>query len=563
MLRRLSLRDVVIVAELDLELGPGFTVLTGETGAGKSILVDALQLALGARAEATLVREGARRAEVSAEFDTPDSLRPWLEEAGFAVDEVLLLRRVVDAAGGADASGRSRAWINGSPATLAQLREAADHLVDIHGQHAWQSLTRPAAVRALLDAQAGADTRPLQAAWATWRGALQRLQQARAQRDTLERERERLAWQIAEVDKLAPGPDEWESLNAEHQRLAHGQALLDAARAALAALNDDDDGGAQVQTGRAIQALDEVQRYDAGLGPVADVLRAALAQIEDAAHTLAGYLNHREPDPERLAELDARLAAWVSLARRYRRTPAELPVLLSGWKTELQALEAAADLDGLEHSAAQAEQAWRQAAQAVSALRRKAAPRLAAAVTQAMQPLGMAGGRFEVALLPQTEPQAYGLEAVELRVAGHGGSTPRALAKVASGGELSRLALAIAATTAQAAGSSGASTLIFDEIDTGVGGTVADSVGRLMKQLGHSLGRGGQVLAVTHLAQVAACADAHVVVSKTLQGRQTLSRLQVVEGVERVAEIARMLGGEKLSGTAHAQALLGSREGSA
>ena len=563
MLRRLSLRDVVIVAELELELGPGFTVLTGETGAGKSILVDALQLALGARAEATLVREGARRAEVSAEFDTPASLRPWLEEAGFAADEVLLLRRVVEAAGGADASGRSRAWINGSPATLSQLREAADHLVDIHGQHAWQSLTRPAAVRALLDTQAGADSGPLQTAWAAWRGALQRLQQARAQRDTLERERERLAWQIADVDKLAPGPDEWDSLNAEHQRLAHGQALLDGARAALGALSDDDDGGADAQTGRAIQALDAVQRYDAELGHVAEVLRAAQAQIEDAAHTLAGYLNHREPDPERLAELDARLAAWVSLARRYRRTPAELPVLLSGWKAELQALDAAADLDGLERSAAQAEQAWRQAAQAVSALRRAAAPRLATAITLAMQQLGMAGGRFEVALLPQTEPQAYGLEAVELRVAGHGGSTPRALAKVASGGELSRLALAIAATTAQAAGGSGASTLIFDEIDTGVGGAVADSVGRLMKQLGHSLGRGGQVLAVTHLAQVAACADAHVVVSKTLQGRQTLSRLQVVEGVERVAEIARMLGGEKLSGTAHAQALLGSREGSA
>ena len=563
MLRRLSLRDVVIVAELELELGPGFTVLTGETGAGKSILVDALQLALGARAEATLVREGARRAEVSAEFDTPASLRPWLEEAGFAADEVLLLRRVVEAAGGADASGRSRAWINGSPATLSQLREAADHLVDIHGQHAWQSLTRPAAVRALLDTQAGADSGPLQTAWAAWRGALQRLQQARAQRDTLERERERLAWQIAEVDKLAPGPDEWDSLNAEHQRLAHGQALLDGARAALGALSDDDDGGADAQTGRAIQALDAVQRYDAELGHVAEVLRAAQAQIEDAAHTLAGYLNHREPDPERLAELDARLAAWVSLARRYRRTPAELPVLLSGWKAELQALDAAADLDGLERSAAQAEQAWRQAAQAVSALRRAAAPRLATAVTLAMQQLGMAGGRFEVALLPQTEPQAYGLEAVELRVAGHGGSTPRPLAKVASGGELSRLALAIAATTAQAAVGSGASTLIFDEIDTGVGGAVADSVGRLMKQLGHSLGRGGQVLAVTHLAQVAACADAHVVVSKALQGRQTLSRLQVVEGVERVAEIARMLGGEKLSGTAHAQALLGSREGSA
>jgi len=563
MLRRLSLRDVVIVAELELELGPGFTVLTGETGAGKSILVDALQLALGARAEATLVREGARRAEVSAEFDAPASLRPWLEEAGFAVDDVLLLRRVVEAPGasGAEASGRSRAWINGSPATLAQLREAADHLVDIHGQHAWQSLTRPAAVRALLDTQAGADTAPLQAAWAAWRAALQRLQDARSQRDTLERERERLAWQIAEVDKLAPGPEEWETLNAEHQRLAHGQALLDGARAALAALSEEEPG-ADALTGRAIQALDEVQRFDAELGNVADVLRTALTQIEDAAHTLTGYLNHREPDPDRLAELDARLATWVSLARRYRRAPAELPALLAGWKAELKALDAAADLDGLEQAAAAAEKTWRAAAQVVSALRKKTAPRLATAVTQAMQQLGMAGGRFEVALLPQAEPQAYGLETVELRVAGHGGSTPRALAKVASGGELSRLALAIAVTTAQASGGSGVPTLIFDEIDAGVGGTVADSVGRLMKQLGHSLGHGGQVLAVTHLAQVAACADAHVVVAKAMQGRQTLSRLQVVEGEARVAEIARMLGGEKLSGTAHAQALLGLKAGS-
>ncbi len=555
MLRRLSLRDVVIVAELELELGPGFTVLTGETGAGKSILVDALQLALGARADAALVREGARRAEVSAEFDTPASLRPWLEEAGFAGDELLLLRRVVDAATpGGDASGRSRAWINGSPATLAQLREAADHLVDIHGQHAWQSLTRPAAVRALLDAQAGVHTGAIQTAWASWRTALQRLHDARARRDTLERERERLAWQIAELDKLAPGADEWDLLNAEHQRLAHGQALLDGARAALAVLSDDNDIGAEGQTRRGIQALDEVQRFDPELGMVVEVLRGALAQLEDAAHTLSGYLNHREPDPLRLAELDARLAAWVS--------PAELPALLAGWKQELQALDAATDLAALEHAAIAAGDNWSMAAQAVSALRKKAAPRLAGAVTQAMQQLGMAGGRFEVVLLPQSEPQAFGLETVELRVAGHGGSTPRPLAKVASGGELSRLALAIAATTTQAAGSSGALTLIFDEIDAGVGGAVADSVGRLMKQLGHALGRGGQVLAVTHLAQVAACADAHVVVSKAMQGQHTLSRLQIVEGVDRVAEIARMLGGEKLSGTAHAQAMLGSRAGS-
>ena len=567
MLRRLSLRDVVIVAELEIDLSSGFTVLTGETGAGKSILIDALQLALGNRADAGLVREGATRAEVSAEFDAPPSLKAWLDEAGFACDDTLLLRRTVDAQG--DGSGRSRAWINGSPATLAQLREAADHLVDIHGQHAWQSLTRPAAVRALLDTQAGADVSKLSATWQAWRSALARLQAAQGQRDTLERERERLAWQAAELDKLAPLPDEWDTLNAEHQRLAHGQALLDGARAALGALSDDD-SNADTLTSRAIHALDEVQRYDAELGAVAEQLRAAQAQIEDAAHTLNAYLHRSEPDPQRLADLDQRLAAWVTLARRYRRSPAELPTLLAGWKAELQQLDAAADLQALERTVASAQQAWRSEAQRISRLRHQAAPRLAAAVTQAMQQLGMAGGRFEVALLPQDEPQSFGLESVELRVAGHAGSTPRALAKVASGGELSRLALAIAVTAAQGAregvadgqAGSGALTLIFDEIDAGVGGAVADSVGRLMKQLGRSMGPGGQVLAVTHLAQVAACADHHFVVAKALRGKQTLSDMHSVEGEARVAEIARMLGGEKLSGTAHAQALLGARSGS-
>jgi len=545
MLRRLSLRDVAIVAELEVELGAGFTVLTGETGAGKSILVDGLQLALGNRADVNLVREGASRAEVSAEFDTPAALRAWLDEAGFDADETLLLRRTVDA------QGKSRAWINGSPASVTQLREAADLLVDIHGQHAWQSLTRPAAVRALLDAQAQADTSALGASWQAWRAALAGLDEARGQRETLERERERLAWQIGELDKLAPAVGEWDRLNAEQQRLAHGQALLDGARAALAALSDDEPN-ADGLTSRAIAALEEVQRYDAHLAEVAEVLRAAQAQLEDAAHTLQSYLGRSEPDPDRLAELDARLGAWVALARRYRRSPAELPALLAGWQAELRSLDAAADLEALERAARAAEMAWRHEAERISRLRKKAAPALGAAVTQAMQHLGMAGGRFEVALLKQEEPQSWGLETVEFRVAGHAGSTPRPLAKVASGGELSRLALAIAVTTAQREGG-GVPTLIFDEIDAGVGGTVADSVGRLMKQLG----RTSQVLAVTHLAQVAACADRHFVVSKAQRGKQTLSDVQGVEGVARVAEVARMLGGERLSGTAHAQALLG------
>jgi DNA repair protein RecN (Recombination protein N) len=585
MLRRLSLRDVVIVAELEMELGAGFTVLTGETGAGKSILVDALQLALGGRGETTLVREGAARAEVSAEFDTPAALRPWLEEAGFAADDdTLLLRRMLDA------QGKSRAWINGSAATVAQLREAAESLVDIHGQHAWQSLTRPAAVRALLDEQAGVDGAALAAAWKSWRDALAKLDAAVAQRDALARDRERLAWQVNELDKLAPGADEWEALEAEHQRLAHGQALLDGARASLAAASEDEPSAASL-TARAADALDEVTRYDAALVPVLEVLRGAQAQLDDAAHTLAAYLGRAEPDPQRLAELDARLAAWVGQARRYRRAPAELPALLAQWKQELAGLDAAADVEALERAAAEAERTWRAEAERTSRQRQRAAKPLADAVTAAMQQLGMAGGRFEVVLLPQDEPQSFGLESVELRVAGHAGSTPRALAKVASGGELSRLALAIAVTTAQrsdgaggaagagaAGGAGGASgargaggaagsrrkaaassalpALIFDEIDAGVGGTVADSVGRLMNQLGRS----AQVLAVTHLAQVAACADHHWVVSKaqikTSNGTQTLSALQPVEGEARVAEIARMLGGERLSGTAHAQAML-------
>jgi DNA repair protein RecN (Recombination protein N) len=407
-LRRLSLRDVVIVAELDVDLTAGFTVLTGETGAGKSILVDALQLALGNRADAGLVREGATRAEVSAEFDTPSSLLPWLEEAGFHVDDSLLLRRTVDS------SGKSRAWINGSAATLTQLRDAADHLVDIHGQHAWQSLTRPAAVRALLDAQAGADTSAMTQAWLAWRAAVWQLEQARGQQETLVRERERLTWQISEVDKLAPADGEWDGLNAEHQKQAHSQALLDGARAALNALSDDDTS-ATSQTASAVSALDAVQRFDADLGAIADVLRTAQAQLDDAAHTLSNYLGHREPNPQRLAELDARLGAWVTLARRYRRPPAELPALLLGWQTELKALDAASDLQALEQAVHRCQEAWREQAVLISKLRKKAAPKLSLAVTQAMQQLGMAGGRFEVALLAQDEPQSFGLEQVELQ----------------------------------------------------------------------------------------------------------------------------------------------------
>jgi DNA repair protein RecN (Recombination protein N) len=549
-LRRLSLRDFVIVSALEVEFATGFSVLTGETGAGKSILVDALQLALGSRGDAGVVREGAARAEIVAEFDSPASLSAWLDEGGFEPGENgearLLLRRTIDA------QGKSRAWINGSAATIAQLREAADHLVDIHGQHAWQSLTRGPAVRGLLDAFAAVDAAPLAALWSQWKRAAEALASAGTQQAGLDRERERLAWQIGEVDKLAPGADEWAELEAEHKKLANLQSLIDAARMALDAVSDADDN-ADALTGRALHALQDVAAFDAQLAATIDVLQGAQAQLQDAAHTLGSYLNHTDLEPQRLQALDERLSAWVSLARRYRRPPAELPALLAQWKGELSALDAAADLEALQRELGNALLAFEAEAKRVSTARRAAAPKLAGAVTQAMQQLGMTGGRFEVALLKQDAPQSFGGESAEFLVAGHAGSTPRPLGKVASGGELSRIALAIAVTTSQL-DDSAVGTLIFDEIDAGVGGAVAETVGRLMKQLG----RGTQVLAVTHLPQVAASADHHFVVSKQLREGLTLSEVHAVRGEIRVAEIARMLGGERLSNTrlAHAQEML-------
>jgi DNA repair protein RecN (Recombination protein N) len=556
MLRRLSLKDFVIVDALDLEFGGGFSVLTGETGAGKSILVDALQLALGARGDAGAVREGCARSEIVAEFDSPPALAGWLDAAGFDVDETLLLRRVVDA------QGKSRAFVNGSAATVAQLREAADQLIDIHGQHAWQSLTRPAAVRALLDAQAGAEGEAVSsvaAAHARWSQAVQALADARARQGELANERERLAWQVGEVDRLAPAADEWETLNADHQRLAHAQSLIDAAQAAQQQLADADTNAIDLLA-RAAQALAGVSSYDPRIAEVVDVLASAQAQAQDAARSLSGYLGHADLDPERLAELDERMSSWMSLARRFRRAPEDLPALWQEWKDALAALDAASDLEALRLAVEAARAAWAAHAKALTALRAKAAPEMGARITEAMQQLGMGGGRFEVALVPQPEPQSYGAETVEFLVAGHEGSTPRPLAKVASGGELSRLALAIAVTAAQSAHASSSSassavgTLIFDEIDAGVGGTVADAVGRLMKRLGTHV----QVLAVTHLPQVAACGDHHFVVAKQTEDGRTTSRVTPLGGEARVAEVARMLGGERSSGTslAHAQELI-------
>jgi DNA repair protein RecN (Recombination protein N) len=543
-LKRIVLRDFVIVDALELELAQAFTVLTGETGAGKSILIDALQLVTGGRADVTLIREGAERTEVCAEFDATPDILCWLAEAGFDQEATLLLRRTVDN------QGKSRAWINASPATATQLRALGEQLLDIHGQHAWQSLTRADAVRALLDAYAQVNTTATAEAWHQWRIAQTQLTQARAAQSSLLSERERLSWQIGELEKLNPAVDEWPQLNAEHTRLANAQGLLEAAQAALQTL-DEDEQSATSRVGIALELLQKQEQLDLVFKGLGDVLASSLAQLDDVVHSLHVYLRNTELEPQRLSELDERMSHWLSLARRYKRHPEELPALQAQWRCELTALNAAADLNALEQTVEVARQAYATQAALLSRARKKNAPKLAQTITQAMQGLGMQGGQFEVSIQTAADPMQSGLEEVVFLVAGHPGSTPRPINKVASGGELSRIALAIAVTTSQLGS---AQTLIFDEVDAGVGGAVAETVGRLLQQLGADR----QVLAVTHLPQVAACADHHLVVRKHTQGANTTSQVTAVAEETRVKELARMLGGERLmdSTLAHARDLL-------
>ncbi|MEN9468145.1 MAG: hypothetical protein RL081_2146, partial [Pseudomonadota bacterium] len=517
-LKRITLRDFVIVQELTLDLQTGFTVLTGETGAGKSILVDALQLALGSRADAGYVREGASHADVCAEFDYPCQLQPWFGDAGIEANETLLLRRTIGT------QGKSRGWINGTPATATQLRFLGDQLLDIHGQHA--------------------------ALWTKWRADQKILEEARAAQSSLQQERERLQWQIAEVSKLAPAEDEWAHLEAQHKRLSHAQTLLEVAQGALATL-EEEASGAQSSLARATSLLQSQELLEPAFSEMADILSSSLAQTNDVIRSLQAYLRHTDLDPDRLADLDLRLSQWMTLARRYKRQPTELPALLQAWKRELQQLDAAADLVGLETAQASSAKAYQTVARAISLRRTRAAPKLSAAITQAMQGLGMTGGVFEVSVTKTAEPALHGLDEIAFLVAGHPGMTPRPIGKVASGGELSRISLAISVTTSQLGT---APTLVFDEVDSGVGGAVAETVGRLMRQLG----RDRQVLAVTHLPQVAAYADHHLMVSKRRNTKGTTSTVTPVLGDLRVTEVARMLGGERPTGTslAHASEML-------
>ncbi len=545
-LRRISLRDFVIVDSLELDLETGFTALTGETGAGKSILVDALQLVMGARADAGVVRAGASRTDLAAEFDLGDNLIGWLEDGGFDPGESLLLRRTIDSA------GKSRGWINGTPATAAQLRALGARLVDIHGQHAWQNLIAAGSVRGLLDAYAGLDASPVQDAWNAWRTASHAVESARKLQASAREERDRLQWQIAEMATLAPGRDEWEALNEEHTRLGHAQALMDAAQVAAEAL-DLDESGAHATLARAHEVLAAQEHLEPRFLPISALLKDSLAQVGEAQRELHTYLRRDVLDAQQLQGLDERVSLWISLARRFKRPPEELAQVLQEWRQSLAALDASSDLETLERQESANRSVYEAAAKKLTRKRTKAAPLLSSAVTELLQLLGMAGGKFSVSLTASAQPGSRGLEDIDFLVAGHANQELRPIGKVASGGELSRIALAVAVTTSTLGG---ANTLIFDEVDSGVGGVVAHTVGQLMQRLGKER----QVLAVTHLAQVAACANHHLVVSKARDSDSVASTVCLVTRTARTAEIARMLGGGKQSTASllHANEILAS-----
>jgi DNA repair protein RecN (Recombination protein N) len=556
MLAGLSIRDFAIVEALDLEFAPGFTALTGETGAGKSILVDALALALGERADAGTVRAGAARAEVVAEFavDRLPAVREWLREAALEGDEGrVLLRRVVDR------GGRSRAFINGTAATVQQLAQLGDLLVDIHGQHAHQSLLRAEAQRAVIDAHAGleAQAREVGDAWREW----QRLARARAEHAThaaaREAEREQLAWQVDELARLSPLAGEWDAVQAEQSRLAHAASLLEGAQGALDALTESE-SAATAGLSAAASRLRSLLGYDAALQPTLELLEAAEAQVSEAAHALRHYAARVELDPERLAEVERRVEALHGAARRFRVHADELPAALETRRARLAELEVASSAEALEEQAAAARGRYARAAASLTKARRTAAAKLAQDVTAAMHELAMGGGRFEIAFRPLAEGSAHGDEAVEFLVAANAGGEPRPLAKVASGGELSRISLAIQVITSKAAA---VPTLIFDEVDAGIGGAVAEVVGRKL----HALGGERQTLCVTHLPQVAAQADQQWSVAKADAGGRIASRVTVLDDAARVEEIARMLGGLQITATTrkHAAELLGARAGRA
>jgi DNA repair protein RecN (Recombination protein N) len=550
MLRTLGIRDFVIVDRLDLEFESGFTVLTGETGAGKSILIDALSLVLGERSDAGLVREGCVRAEISAEFEIGalSDVARWLELNDLTGEpDTCLLRRVLEA------GGRSRAYVNGRPSTLQQVKELGERLVDIHGQHEHQSLLRVSAQRELLDAFAGATAlaRSVEQAWRQWQELTRQRLEWEKNAEALASERQRLEWQVQELTRLAFSAQEWDELQADHRRLAHAASLIEAVEYALETLSDGEVCALATVNG-VVSRLAAAQEFDAGLKDILDILEPAQIQIQEAVYSLRHYRQRLDLDPSRLREAEQRLDAVLSAARKYRVAPEQLPELLAEAARRLEELGGGLGVEALEKKQSEAHDVYLALARELTGKRQRAARELSSKVTDAMQTLAMAGGKFEAALEGVSEGGAHGLEQVEFRVGAHPGAALRPLAKVASGGELSRLSLAIQTVTSDVAE---LPVLIFDEVDSGIGGRVAEIVGRMLKQLA----KRHQVMCITHLPQVAAAADQQWQVTKREVGGEMVSSVCVLGADQRVAEIARMLGGMKITDTTrrHAAEMLG------
>jgi DNA repair protein RecN (Recombination protein N) len=548
----LRICDFAIIDELELELGPGLIALTGETGAGKSIVVDALALASGGRAAADVVRHGSERAEVSATFDVRrnETALAWLAAHEIECDGECILRRI------AGRDGRSRSFINGQVVPLQTLRELGELLVDIHGQHEFQTLVRRTAQRQLIDAHGQDEATVVNVcqAFSAW-------ESLRTQRDVLQaqgRDRdarlELLRYQVRELEALALKVDEIPELLAEQRRLAHGSRLGEGARQALDLIYDDDSFSAHAAVGRAATQLRNLTALDAALAEPGKLLDEASIAIREAANGLRHYLEALDVDPQRRDWVERRMATIEELARKHRATAEELPQLFLRLQEELARLIAhESSLAEIEGKLVAAHGDYTRAASALSKSRQKAAKALTREVTRLLQTLGMPGGRFEAPLTTHVgrEPSADGDDETEFLVTANPGQPLRPIARVASGGELSRISLAIQVA---AAGRALTPCLVFDEVDAGIGGAVAEIVGRQLQ----ALGTRAQVLCVTHLPQVASQADRHLRVNKLSDGRTTRTAIAELKGTERVEELARMLGGVEVSQKAreHAREML-------
>ncbi len=548
MLQTLSIRDFVIVDKLDLEFDRGFTVLTGETGAGKSILIDALSLALGARGEGGITRAECDKAEIVASFDIAKlkELQSWLATNEIPNDDnQLILRRVIHA------DGRSRAFINGLPSAIQQLRDAGEFLVDIYSQHAHHSLLKASYQRQILDDYAGLSALSLQVAeqYRSWHELHMRRIEMERNSAAYADELAELRDQVRELAPLAIPPEDWEQLQQEHVRLAHGASLLSGSEECRDLLGESEFSALR-QLNSVQHKLQALCEYDTSLQEALSTLDSAIIQLDETERFLNRYVQRTELDPARLAEVEARMQALHAISRKHRVRPEELPELLAGWQARMMELEGFAGEGELKQKEADAYAAYDRLAQQLSDGRRHYAVLLGEKITAEMQRLALAGGSFSVALTTQ-DAAATGLENVEFLVAGHAGVAARPLAKVASGGELSRISLAIRVTTAQ---QGDIPSMIFDEVDVGIGGGVAEVVGQLLKQLGAKR----QVLVITHLPQVAAQGAHHLKVSKTQHGGHTLSHIHALESGERVEEISRMLGGVEITDTTrnHAREML-------